>query len=158
MITFSTLTSHNNQQSKTGSSPRCPIWFHYLVNSKNNSYFVGIGPICDIELTCIFWLVFLFVRCIKYRSQYYKIVFNTHLFSDVFIMTLNYVLCPILVQNLEKCTFSGYISILPASTHRYKKHQRSTSLPLYLLHTEKIERRSFIGGWLIVVREIATLI
>ena len=35
----------------TGSSPRCPLRSHSLVNIKNNSYFVGIGPICDVELS-----------------------------------------------------------------------------------------------------------
>ena len=30
-----------------------------------------------------------------------RYVFNTHLFSNSFIITLNYVLCPISVQNLE---------------------------------------------------------
>ena len=45
---------------------------------------------------------FPFVRFIEDRSQYYKIFFNTHLFSNVVIMTLNYVLYPILVQNPEK--------------------------------------------------------
>ena len=37
---------------------RCPLWYHYLVHSKNNSFFVGIGPILDKELTCIFRPVF----------------------------------------------------------------------------------------------------
>ena len=38
----------------TGSSPRCPLWSHYLVHIKNNSYFLGIGPIRDIDLICIY--------------------------------------------------------------------------------------------------------
>ena len=36
------------------SSPRCPLRSHYLVHSENNSYFLGIGPIRDVDLTCIF--------------------------------------------------------------------------------------------------------
>ena len=32
---------------------------HSLVHSENNSYFVGIGPIFDVEITCIFRPVFL---------------------------------------------------------------------------------------------------
>ena len=54
----------------------CPLRYHSLVHSENNSYFVGIGPIRDIELTCIFQPIFIFVRCIKDRSQYYKIFFK----------------------------------------------------------------------------------
>ena len=42
----------------TGSIPRCPLWYHSLVHSQKKSYFVGIGPICDVELTYIFRPVF----------------------------------------------------------------------------------------------------
>ena len=56
--------------------PRCPLQSHSLVHSKNNSYFFGIGPICDADLTCIFWPFFPFVRCIEDRSQYYNINFE----------------------------------------------------------------------------------
>ena len=38
----------------TGSSSRCPLWYNYLVHSENNSYFVVIGSICNIELIYIF--------------------------------------------------------------------------------------------------------
>ena len=58
------------------SSPRCPLRSHYLVHSKNNSFIVGIGPICDVELTCIFRPVFPFVCCIEDRFQYYNINFQ----------------------------------------------------------------------------------
>ena len=37
-------------------------------------------------------------------------------------MTLNSVLFPILVHNLEKCTFCRYISIFTASTHSKNQH------------------------------------
>ena len=38
----------------TVSSPIFPLWYHYRVHSKTNSYFFGIGQICDVELTCKF--------------------------------------------------------------------------------------------------------
>ena len=41
-----------------GSRPRCSLQSHYLVHSENNSFFVGIVPIRDIELTCISQPVF----------------------------------------------------------------------------------------------------
>ena len=99
--------SRNMGNKWTGSSPRCPLWYHSLVYSKNNCYFVRIGPIHDIDLTCTFRPFFPFLQCIKDRYQYYMIMFNKHLFSNVVIMALNYILFPILVQNLEKCTFLG---------------------------------------------------
>ena len=37
-----------------GSIPRCPLQYHSLVHSENNSCFIGIVPIRDVELTCIF--------------------------------------------------------------------------------------------------------
>ena len=37
-----------------GSSLILPLQYHYVVHSENNSYFFGIGPILDVELTCIF--------------------------------------------------------------------------------------------------------
>ena len=40
----------------TWSSPRCPLRNYYVVHSNNNFYFVGIGPILYVELTCIFSL------------------------------------------------------------------------------------------------------
>ena len=145
MITFSTLTSHNNQQSKTGSSPRCPIWFHYLVNSKNNSYFVGIGPICDIELTCIFWLVFLFVRCIKYRSQYYKIIFNTHLFSDVVIMTLNY-FCDLFWCKIWKNAHFLVIYLFYLHQHTDTRNINIQPHSLYIASTQKTLKDGALSG------------
>ena len=39
---------------KTVSSPRLPLRYNFLVHSEKHSYFVGIGPICDVELTCKF--------------------------------------------------------------------------------------------------------
>ena len=72
-----------------------------MVYSENNSFFVGIVPNFDIELIFIFGLFLLFLCWTEDRSQYYKISFDTHLFSNIVIMTLNYVLCAILVQNLE---------------------------------------------------------
>ena len=81
---------------------------------------------------------FPFVRFIEDRYQWYKIIFNTNLFSNVVIMTLNYFLCPISAQNPDKCTFWRYMYISPASTHRDKQQHHSTTLPLYHLHTANI--------------------
>ena len=111
---------------------------------QKHSYFVGIGPICDVEITCIFWPVPPFVSCIKDRPHYYNINFNIHLFSNVVIMTLTYVLYPILVQNPEKCSFWRFISIYPASTHRNEQHHHSTILPSYHLYRANIEQRVII--------------
>ena len=142
----------------TWSSPRCPLLSYFLVHSKNNSYFVVIWPIRDVELTCIFEMFFPSVGCIEDRSQCYKIFFNTDLFLNVVFMTLNYFLCPILVQNPQKCTFWRYISIYPASTHSNKQHHHLMILPLYHLHTADIDRRGYIRGRTILVREIMTMI
>ena len=89
----------------TCSRPRCPLRSYYMVHSEYNYYFLGILPILDVDLTYIFRPVFPFVCFIEDRSQYYKVIFNTYMFSNIVIMTLNYVLCPISVQNSERCTF-----------------------------------------------------
>ena len=39
----------------TGSSQRCPLRYHSLVCSKNNSYLVGIKPLIYWDLLKIFW-------------------------------------------------------------------------------------------------------
>ena len=143
----------------TWSIRRFPLQYHSLVHSKNNSYFLGIGPIRDIRFTCIFRPI-CFPLCVvsKIGLSTIRYFFNTHMFSNVVIMTLNYLLCHISVQNLENFTFCRYIYILPASTHSNKQRHYLTTLPLYHLHTSNIERRSLIGSFLIVVKEIATLI
>ena len=41
----------------TWSIPICPLRSHSMIHSKNNSYFVRIWPIFDIELICLFWPV-----------------------------------------------------------------------------------------------------
>ena len=84
----------------TGSSRRFPLQYHYLVHSKNNSYFVGIGPIRDIELICIFDLFFL-VSWIEDRSNYYKINFRFTSVFNFLIITFDYYLFHVLVQNME---------------------------------------------------------
>ena len=55
---------------------------------------------------------------------------NAHLFSNVVIMTLNYVLYPILMQISKKYLFWRFISIHPASTHSNEQHRHVTTLPL----------------------------
>ena len=57
---------------KTWSTPRCPLRSHYLVHRKKNSYFLGIGPILDVELTCMFRPIFLIVYCTENRYQDYN--------------------------------------------------------------------------------------
>ena len=88
--------------------------------------------------------------------------FNTHLFSNVVIMTLNYFLCPISVHDLNNVHFVG-IYIFPLHQHTVTsnntiRQKHSTKILLYHHHKGNIERRSSIRGWPIVVREIATLI
>ena len=56
-INKGTIVGTSNLQS-TWSIPRCPLRYHYLVHSENNSYFVLIAPIRDVELTYIFRPVF----------------------------------------------------------------------------------------------------
>ena len=51
----------------TGSSTRCPLRSHSLVHSENNYYFVGIWPICDIELIYFFRQV-CFVGMLDWRQ------------------------------------------------------------------------------------------
>ena len=38
----------------TGSIPKYPPQYNSMVHSENNLYFLEIGPISDIELTCVF--------------------------------------------------------------------------------------------------------
>ena len=79
----------------------CYLQSHSLVHSENNSYFVGIGPICDIDLICVFHLLLLFVCWIEDRSKYYKINFKYTSVFNFFMMIFNYDFCRVLVQNLE---------------------------------------------------------
>ena len=43
------------QKLDTVSKPRCPIWSHSLVCSKNNSYFVRIDPLLEWDIIELFW-------------------------------------------------------------------------------------------------------
>ena len=138
--------------------PRCPLRYHYLVHSKKillcrnrtNSWCRSHMYI----LTC-FAPLYVVLKIVISTIRYF---FNARLFSNVVIMTLNYVLCPISVQNPEKCTFWRYIYISPASTHSDEKHNHSTKLPLYNLHKAYIERRWYIRSRTIIVRKIVTLV
>ena len=38
----------------TGSNPRHPLFFHYMVCKKYNSYSVGINPLLSKELIIVF--------------------------------------------------------------------------------------------------------
>ena len=60
-----------------------------------NSYFFGIGTIRDVELTYIFRPIFLFIRCIEDRSQYYNIkVLYTSVFKCFYhVIELCFVPC-----------------------------------------------------------------
>ena len=77
----------------TWSSPRFTPISHSLVQSEHNSYFVGICRAHIYSLTCFLPLyVVLNVDLITTKK-----FLDTNLFSNVAIMTLNYVLYPILV-------------------------------------------------------------
>ena len=140
------------------SSPRYLLRYHSLVHSKNNSYFVGIAPICDVELTCIFWPVFTFVHCIEDSYQYYKIIFLIHICFQMLLSWHWIMFCALFWCRIWKCTFCRYIYNFPVSTHSDEQHHHLTTLPLYRLHTADIERLSSIRSWIIVVSEIANLI
>ena len=55
--TWGKYQSHNSYSESTyvtWSSPICLIWYHYWVHSKKKTYFLEIGPIRYVKLTCIF--------------------------------------------------------------------------------------------------------
>ena len=58
----------------------------------------------------------------------------------------------------QTCIFWRYIYISPASTHSDDQQHHSTTILIYHLHTENIERWGYIRSWPIVVRYIVTLI
>ena len=66
------------------------------------------------------------------------------MFSNVVIMTLNYVLYPILVYNSEKWSFWRFIYISPASKHSDEQKNHLKTLPSYHLYTANIEQQVFI--------------
>ena len=70
-----------------GSSPTFPLRSHSLVHSKNNSHFVGIGPICDIESTCIFCPIF--SLCNLY-IRYVSLLLNKFLIHICYQMLLSW--------------------------------------------------------------------
>ena len=88
---------------------------------------------------------FPFVRCIGDRSQYYKIIFNTHMFSNVFIMTLNYVLCPISVQNPENVHFEG-IYLFSLNQHTAMSNITIWLHSRYITFTHQILKYRYISG------------
>ena len=99
-----------------------------------------------------------FVRCIKDRSHYYKIVFK---YTSVFnFFNHDIELCFVPYFSAE----SGKIYILKVHISfscintQYNQQHHSMTLPLYHLHTAKIEICGYIRGGTIVVREIVTLI
>ena len=137
--------------------PRCPLRSHLLVHGKK-IYSVGIGPICDVNITYIFDLSPPFVRCIKDRFQYYDLFWNTHMFSNIVIVTLNYVSWLIFLQILGKCTFWKYIYIPPTSTNINYQQRHLKTLLLYHQQKENIQKWVSIRGQRFFVREITTLI
>ena len=142
----------------TWSSPRHPLRSHYLVHNekillcrnRTNSW-------CRAHMyisTCFFPLYVVSKIGLSTIIEF----FNTHLFSNVVIISLNYVFCPILVQDPEEWTFCWYISISLVSTHSADQQHHLMTIPLYHPHTANIERQSYTRSPPIVVREIATLI
>ena len=70
----------------TGSRPRCTLQYQSLVCIEKYLFNVGIRPICDKEIKCIFRPVYFFVRWIEYSSKYYKMnIIYTSVFN-FFIM------------------------------------------------------------------------
>ena len=133
----------------------CTQWKQFLLCRKRTNSWYGAHM---YFLTCFSTLYVVW----KIGLSNIRYFFNTHLFSNDVIMTLNYVLCHISVQNLENAHFVGiYIYSLHQHTSTINstiQWNHLTTLPLYHLHTANIGRRISIRGWLITVRDIATLI
>ena len=110
------------------------IWY----TTKKIPFFFGIGPIRDVYLKYIFRPVSPFLRFIEVRYQYYNIISNTHLFSNFFIMTMNYV-CTLFWCKIRKnvhfeglylFTLHQYTAMSNIKIWRYSHHIISTDQTL----------------------------
>ena len=99
----------------TWSSPRCPFLYHSLVHSKNNSYFVGIGPICDVDLTCIFLTCF----------------FPFYVVSKIGLSTITHILIHICFQMLLSWHWIMFCTLFWC---RIRNNVRFECLYLFTLH------------------------
>ena len=91
-----TMTNLWSNGPMTCSSPRRPLYSHSLVCSEDYLFIVGIGPIRDKNLTCIFFDKFLlFGSSIEDRYIYYKInVIYTSVSNFCYnVIYLQYFLC-----------------------------------------------------------------
>ena len=140
----------------TCSRPRWPLRSHSMVHSEKILLFWNrTNSWCRSHMYISTYFPPLYV-VLKIGLSTITYIFNIHLFSNVVIMTLNYVLYPILVQNSKKCSFWRFISSYPASTHSDKQQHHSRILPSYHLVTTK--RQEFSRGQTVFVREIVNLI
>ena len=115
-----------------GYSPRFPIWYHSLVCIKNYLFVVGIGPICDKDLVCIFWSIYFFVRLIEDRYKYYNINIRKIFFSNFVWMLFVYDACYVLVQTKKLFMFCWYISFFVYQNTQHLLMQSKFSCLFYL--------------------------
>ena len=82
-------------------------------------------------LTCLFCLY------VRLKTGLITIIYilDTHLFSNFVILTFDYDLCGVLVENLEFCIFCRYIYVFPASTHSASQQRHLTTLNFHHPHT-----------------------
>ena len=82
-------------------------------------------------LTCLFCLY------VRLNTGLITIIYilDTHLFSNFVILTFDYDLCGVLVENLEFCIFCRYISVFPASTHSASQQHHSMAINFHHPHT-----------------------
>ena len=80
-------------------------------------------------------------------TRYFLII---HLFSNVVIMTLNYVLCPILVQNPENVHFEG-IYLFPVHQHTATSNSTIRWHSCYFTSTQQTLKDGALSGvgWLL---------
>ena len=114
----------------TGSSPRRPLRSHYLVHGEKNSYFVRMGPIRDVELSCKYLTIFP-PMCIVSKIGLSTItqICNTHHFSNVVIMILGYFLYPIFGEEDEIMFIYKVFIYLPCINT-----QQQTTATFYITH------------------------
>ena len=82
-------------------------------------------------LTCLFCLY------VRLKTGLITIIYilDTHLFSNFVILTFDYYLWGVLVENLELCIFCSHISVFPASTHSASQQHHSTTFNFHHPHT-----------------------
>ena len=100
----------------TWSRPRCPLRYHSLVHSKKIVFFRNrTNSWCRAHM--YIWTCFS-PLCVLSKIGISTIIYilNTHMFSNIVIMTLNYFMSTILVQNLGNVYIEG-VYLFPLHQH-----------------------------------------